>query len=94
MILDFTHTRHIDDSAAMVIGQLIDLAKASRTHCIVMGLGGDVARTLEALDVLREIPEERIVKDRKEAQPVALELLGIEREEVSDPAPEGGDPSR
>ena len=56
VILDFTDTVYMDDSAALVIEQLIDVAYEQDTDCIVMGLEGRPAVTLRALNVLRRIP--------------------------------------
>ena len=56
VILNFSDTVHIDDSAALVVEQLIDTAIVQDTHCIVMGLSGSPARTLGALDILRRVP--------------------------------------
>ena len=41
VIFDFSDTVYIDDSAAMVVGQLPELAAVSGTECIVRGLGED-----------------------------------------------------
>ena len=54
------------------------IAADEKTPAIAMGHSGDVAETLSALDVLRELPRERIVKDLDEARRVAREILGLE----------------
>lgn len=51
VIFDFSGTVYIDDSAAMVIGQLLEVAAGSDTECIVTGLSEDVAATLHSLDI-------------------------------------------
>ena len=79
VILDFTDTVHMDDSAALVIEQLIDAAYDQDTECIVMGLGGRPAVTMRALNVLRRVPEERFVEDIDGAREVAREILGARR---------------
>ena len=38
LILDFTETVYMDDSAALVVEQLIEVATEAGTPCIVMGL--------------------------------------------------------
>ncbi len=76
VIFDFSGATYIDDSAAMVIKQLIDVATEEETESIVIGLSGDVAETLDALDVLREVPPERIVENLDQAREVAKPLLG------------------
>ena len=75
VILDFSDTVYMDDSAALVVEQLIDTAKDQDTECVIMGLGGMPDVTLRALDALKNVPEERIVETRDEAREIARELL-------------------
>ena len=76
VILDFSETQYIDDSAALVVEQMIDVARAEDTECIVMGLQGPPAETLQSLNVLRHIPADHIVDDLDGAREVAKRLLG------------------
>ena len=57
VIFDFSDATYIDDSAAMVIEQLMDTATKQQTEFIVMGLSGSVANTLYTLNVLQRVPE-------------------------------------
>ena len=75
VILDFTDTVYVDDSAALVVERLVEAAEAQDTHCIVMGLSGMPARSLHALDVLKHVPSDQIVGDWTEARETALRLL-------------------
>ena len=75
VILDFGDTVYLDDSAALVVEQLIDTAKEQDTECIVVGLGGMPDVTLKALGALKNVPEERIVDTREEAREIAREIL-------------------
>ncbi len=75
VILDFSETNYIDDSAALVIEQLIDTAAASGTDCIVTGLSGAPAASLESLDVLRRVPADQIVETLDTAREKARQLL-------------------
>ncbi len=75
VILDFSQTAYMDGSATLVVERLIDTAYAEDTECIVMGVEGSAASSLQAFDVLRRIPEDRFVKDLDEAREVALRLL-------------------
>ncbi|MCQ3807325.1 MAG: SulP family inorganic anion transporter [Acidimicrobiaceae bacterium] len=75
VILDFSQTVFIDDSAALVLGQLVDAAIASDTECIVMGLSGLASTSVEALDVLRRVPEDHFVEDLDGARVVARRIL-------------------
>ncbi|MYE09328.1 MAG: SulP family inorganic anion transporter, partial [Acidimicrobiaceae bacterium] len=75
VIFDFTDTVHVDDSAALAIGQLADTARDSDTQCIVLGMSGMIDTSVHALNVLREIPEENFVENLDEARVVARRLL-------------------
>ena len=75
VILDFTDTIYVDDSAALVVESMIDTALAEDTDCIVMGLEGLPATTLNALNVLQGVPEDQFVADLDEAREVAERLL-------------------
>ncbi|WP_419945455.1 STAS domain-containing protein [Candidatus Poriferisodalis sp.] len=55
VILDFSETAHIDDSAALVIEHLIGTATENAVHCIVLALDGAPAATLTSLNALRRI---------------------------------------
>ena len=71
VILDFSGTVYMDDSAALVVEQLIDSAIAKDTQCIVMGLSGSPAATLKTLNVLRRVPADRFVATLDEARETA-----------------------
>ena len=75
VILDFSETQYMDDSAALVVEQMIDVARAEHTECIVMGLQGAPEVTLHSLNVLRHIPADHIVADLDGAREVAKRLL-------------------
>lgn len=75
VILDFSNTVYMDESAAMVIERLIETATSYETGCIVMGLAGMPARNLEALNILRQIPLDQRVQSWDEARVVADRLL-------------------
>ena len=75
VILDFTETEYIDDSAALVVEQMIDIAIAEDTECIVMGLSGEPLSSLHALNVLDRVPEENFVATLDEARESAARML-------------------
>ena len=77
VIFDFSEAAYIDDSAALLVKQLLDVATEEGIPVIAMGLSGDVADTLASLDVLRGMPEERIVADLDGARAVAKALLDL-----------------
>ena len=76
VIFDFSGATYLDDSAAMVIRQLMDVATEEETEFIVMGLPGPVADTFQALGILDGVPEARIVETLHEARQAASALLG------------------
>ena len=76
VILDFSDTVYIDDSAALVVEQLVETSIIQDTPCIVMGLSGTPAHNLHALDVLKRVPGDQIVGTWDEARETALRLLG------------------
>jgi len=75
VIFDFSEAVHLDDSAAMLIRRLFQVASAERTEVVVAGLSGSVARTLRTLDILRGISEDRLTPSLDEARAVAHDLL-------------------
>ncbi len=83
VIFDFANTAYIDDSASVVIGQLLELAEASDTECIVMGLAPEVAATLASFDILGRLPPGRVVATLDEARRLAREVLEARSAAVS-----------
>ena len=75
VIFDFTDTRYMDDSAAYMVGQLVDVAVESGAKCIVMGLESSQATSVRELNVLRSIPQDQFVEDLDGARTVARRLL-------------------
>ena len=89
VVFDFSGAAYIDDSAAMLVKQLIEVAAEERTPAIVMGLSGDVADTIASLDVMGGVPRERIVEDIDGAREAAKALLGLEPPPAAAPEPGG-----
>ena len=75
VILDFSDTAYMDDSAALLVEQLIDSALANDTECIVMGLRGLPATSLQSLDALRRVPGDHFVESLDDARAIAERLL-------------------
>ena len=80
VILDFSDTVYIDDSAALVVEQMIDVAETEDTGCILVGLGGIPETALRALNAIDQVPEEHIVDNLEDAKPIALSMLGLDSE--------------
>ena len=75
VIFDFSEAAYLDDSAAMVIEQLMDVATGEQTEVIIMGLSGSVENALQTLAILQRVPPEHVVETLDEARPVAKALL-------------------
>ena len=75
VIIDFSETVYMDDSAALVVEQLIDIANAENTECVVMGLAGLPATALQGLNALKGVPADHVVANLDEARDVARRLL-------------------
>ncbi|WP_428273877.1 SulP family inorganic anion transporter [Candidatus Palauibacter sp.] len=75
VIFDFSDATYLDDSAAMLIRQLLEVAAKSRTHVIVMAVSGSVEKTLRTLDILTGLPADHVVETMDQAREVALDLL-------------------
>ncbi len=75
VILDFSDTVYVDDSAALVVEQMIDTAMRQDVQCIIVGLQGLPDTTLRALNVLRNIPPEHFLANLDDASKLARKLL-------------------
>ncbi len=76
VVLDMSRTLYVDDTAAVMIGELIRIALGhpSRT-LIISGLHDDVADTLNALRVLDRVPPGNMVADMEEAKRIIRPIL-------------------
>ena len=75
VIFDFSDTTHMDDSAALIMEQLISSAGEEDTECIVMNLTGSVASSLNSFNVFKDVPEERFVDNLDEARELVRTIL-------------------
>ncbi len=75
IILDFSETTRVDDSAALAIEELVQSAIDEGTACVVLGLSGDVSRTLQSLEVFRRVPDGHFVGSLDEAKELSKHLL-------------------
>ena len=75
VIFDFSETLYMDDSAAMVIDQLTEVALQNDTTFIVACMQGPVKESLTSLDILRLIPDEHIVETMDDAKQMARQIL-------------------
>ena len=79
VIFDFTDTAYMDDSASLVIEELIDTAAAERTECIVIGLSGQPALTPARAQLPEADPDDHFADDVDGAREVAARLLGLDK---------------
>ena len=84
LIFDFRETAYMDDSAALVVEQLIELEEEEGTPCIIMGLHGATAATLHSLNVLGKVPDEHYVPGLESARELVIRILD---EDQPGPAP-------
>ena len=75
VILDFSDTVYIDDSAALVVERMINTAMDEDTECIIMGLDGLPEATLRALNILQNVPEDHFAENLDEAREIARTIL-------------------
>ena len=77
VILDFSPTTYADDSAALLMEQVITTAEEAGISCIVMGLTEPVASTLRSLNIFKKVPEDHFVEDLDEARELAKQILDV-----------------
>ena len=64
IIFNFSRTDFVDDTAANALAELINIAVVAQSKpCIICGLSGDVAKSLDAMGVFERVPREHIVSD-------------------------------
>ena len=77
VIFDFSETTYVDDSTALMIERLMQVADNAETEMIVLGLSESVEQTFMALNVLRHVPDDRIVRTLDQARSLAEDLLRV-----------------
>ena len=75
IILDFSETTSVDDSAALAIEELVQSAIDDDTACVVLGLSGDVGGVLQSLKVFHRVPAGNFVDTLDEAKQLSKDLL-------------------
>ncbi len=75
VIIDFSKATNMDDSAALVIEQLVETAAEEDTECIVLNLSSPAAKALHSLNALKRVPEDHFVETLDEARLLAKRLL-------------------
>ena len=77
VIFDFSGATVLDDSAAMVIDRLMDIATVEQTEFIMMGMPHNVREVLQTLGILQKVPAQRLVESLEEARQVANDILHV-----------------
>ena len=75
VIFDFSDTTYLDDSAAMVVERLMNVATEKQTEFVVIGLSETIAHTLRTLNILQQVPASQVVGTLDEARRVAYNFL-------------------
>ena len=76
VVFDLSRTAYVDDSAAVVISELIQIATAQQSRTFVLsGMNDDVARTLNSMGLLDQVPKENIGADMEEAKQIIRPIL-------------------
>ena len=76
VIFDLSRTIYVDDSAAVMIGQLVNTVMArSARRFVISGLQDDVADSLNAMDLLAMVPPENFAADLDEAKRIVRPML-------------------
>ena len=79
-IFDMSRTVFIDDSAAVMMGDLVGVAMSRRSRTIVIaGMNDAVLATVRAMGVLDRVPTENIAGDVEEAKQIIRPLLLADR---------------
>ena len=76
VIFDLSRTSYVDDTAAVMIGQLVNTAMTQHaSRFVIAGLSGDVANTLNSLKLLARIPKEYFADDLDAAKEIIKPML-------------------
>ena len=79
MLFDMSRTQYVDDSAAVILSELVQIALAQRSRLLVIaGLKGDALRTFNTVGFLSRLRGARMVDDIEEAKDIAREALRAE----------------
>lgn len=76
VIFDMSRTVYLDESAAVIMSELLQIAMAQRSRFLVIaGLQGDALKTLNSMGLLDRVPKERFVADLQEAKQMVRPVL-------------------
>ena len=75
VIFDFSAVTYMDDSAALVIEDLANIAQTETKGCVVAGLSNAAEEALRVFGIHEHIPQEHFVPDLETAKKLAWELV-------------------
>ncbi len=75
VVMDFSETVYMDDSAALTVQRMVNTALEGGSHVIVMGLQGRSADVMQAMGALDMVPKAHIVSNLDEAADLATRIL-------------------
>ncbi len=75
VIFNFSEAVFMDDSAAMLVANLVDMAHDNGTDVIMVGVHREVRQALDTFDVLEQVDRDSIVATLNEARDRAAQLL-------------------
>ena len=76
VIFDMSRTVYVDDSAAIIIGELVQIAMSQQSRIfIISGLTGDVANTLHSMGLLDRVPGGNFAAGMEEAKEIIRPML-------------------
>ncbi len=76
VVFDMSRTVYLDDSASVIIGELVQIAMAQRSRTfIIAGLTDSVANTLHSMGLLDRVPNEHFAVDMEEAMQIVRPML-------------------
>ena len=83
VIFDLSGMTHMDDSAAHLLRLLLRKATTMGTEVLVLGIPDRLRGSLDAFDVLRGVPDARIVDTIGDARSLAARLLESNKRSAS-----------
>lgn len=75
VIVDFTETKSMDDSAVMLIKQLVEHAYQEGMSCVVMGMSGELKAALDSFGALDQIDNNNVAETLHDAKQIANRIL-------------------
>ena len=76
VVFDMSRTVYLDDSASVIIGELVQIAMAQRSRTfIIAGLTDSVANTLHSMGLLDRVPNEHFAVGMEEAMQIVRSML-------------------